>query len=173
MHVRWLRMQNPLKTPEPEKPLLPGQDHPGLGIGREMMALLQMTCVRLELDGIVVLPERLHNAALYFRRFRFLDPKLQGTLTAVLRDCREHKLAEVAWAVEAGGLLDGRTGKPLRWLPAEQVLARTGPALEWLESAEYRRQALEEMENCRFVLSSGDLALEEALRTSPGEGLKP
>jgi len=161
--VRWLRMQNPLRQAPAERPLLPGQDFPGLGLGRHMLALLQMICVRMDLDGMVALPERLHNAALYFRRFLFVDPKVQGTLVAILRDCRRHRLTELAWGVDLGGLYDLDTRKPFRWIPAEQVMARQGPAREYLDSEDYRRLAHEEMSRRHFRLSGGDLALEDAI----------
>jgi hypothetical protein len=162
LHVKWLRMQNPLAAPHPDKPLLPGQQFPGLGLGRELMALLQMMAVRLDLDGVVELPERLHNAVLYFVRFRFLDPVFQGTLTAILRDCLERNLSDLAWGVECGALLDRVTRKPFRWLPREQVLPRTGPALDWLESEEYLRRAKQAMDESSFLLSCGDIAGEMA-----------
>ncbi|HUU02592.1 MAG TPA: hypothetical protein VM425_14205 [Myxococcota bacterium] len=161
--VRWLRMQNLQAKPTPGYPLLPGQDYPGLGLGREMMALLQLICVRLDLDGVVELPERLHNAALYFRRFRFIDPEMQGVLTAILRDTRDRKLAEVAWGIELGGLLDLVSAKPYRWIAREQALARKGPLCEFLDSDEYRRRATVAMERSRFRLETGDLALDQVM----------
>lgn len=166
LHVRWLRMQNPLRQAPAERPLLPGQDFPGLGLGRHMLALLQLICVRMDLDGIVAVPERLHNAALYFRRFLFLDPLLQGTLVAILRDCRRHRLTELAWGMEIGALYDLEARKPFRWLPSEQVLARQGRAREYLNSALYRRRAHQEMSRRHFRLTGGDLALEDAITST-------
>lgn len=162
--VRWLRMQNPHARPSPSRPLLPGQDYPGLGLGREMMALLQLICVRLDLDGVVELPERLHNAALYFRRFRFIDPETQGRLTAILRDTRERKLAELAWGIEMGSLIDLNTGKSFRWIAREQVLIRQGPLRDFLDSDEYRRRAAQAMEHSHFSLETGDLALDQVMQ---------
>ncbi len=160
LHERWLRMQNPLQRPDPARPLLPGQSFPGLGIGREMLVLLQLISVRLGLDGVIELPERLHNAVLYFRHFRFVQPEVQGQLTAILRDTRERSLVELAWGVESGDLLDCRTGKPFRWIGAEQVLTRRGPVKTWIESDAYRERATEAMEQNRFRLSRGDLTVD-------------
>jgi len=162
LHVKWLRMQNPFARPPEGRTLFPGQAFPGLGLGREMMALLQMICVRLELDGVFELPERLHNAVLYFRRFRFLDPELQGVMTAILRDTQEHALVDLAWNVEYGNLTDLRTGKAFRWIPTEQVLPRTGPAREHLDSTAYRERATRALDAARFRLSSSDLAVDLA-----------
>ncbi len=160
LQVRWLRMQNPLQRPDPARPLLPGQSFPGLGIGREMLVLLQLISVRLGLDGMLELPERMHNAVLYFRHFRFVQPEMQGQLTAILRDTRDRSLYELAWGVESGDLLDCRSGKPFRWIGAEQVLARRGPVKTWIESAAYRERATEAMEQNRFRLSRGDLTVD-------------
>ncbi|HOX45161.1 MAG TPA: hypothetical protein PK668_16315 [Myxococcota bacterium] len=162
LNVKWLRMQNPFVQQPAERPLFPGQAFPGLGIGREMMALLQMICVRLELDGVYELPERLHNAVLYFRRFRFLDPELQGVMTAILRDTQQHQLVDLAWNVECGNLTDERTGRAFRWIPSEQVLPRTGPVRDFLDSPAYREQATRALERSRFRLASADLAVDLA-----------
>ncbi|MBW2701347.1 MAG: hypothetical protein JRF33_11045 [Deltaproteobacteria bacterium] len=158
LNVKWLRMQNPLAPVDQNKPLLPGQAFPGLGLGREMMALIQMICVRLDLDGVYELPERLHNASLYFRRFRFPDPEMQGRFTAILRDTQSRTLPELAWGVEYGMLTDLKSGKAFRWIPSEQVLARTGPVLDFLDGKDYRKRAKASMDACRFSLSEGDLA---------------
>ncbi|NMB76796.1 MAG: hypothetical protein GYA21_16895 [Myxococcales bacterium] len=173
LHVKWLRMQNPLAPPSPDKPLLPGQAFPGLGMGREVLSLLQMMAHRLDLDGVVEVPERLHNAALYFVRFRFLNPEEQGVFTSILRDTREHTLADLAWGVECGALLDLNSHKPFRWLPREQVLPRRGPVLEWLESAEYRDRARQAMERSRFQLSTGDITLDEVRAATGGSAENP
>ncbi len=168
LHVKWLRMQNTLLQPPPDKLLLPGQSFPSLGIGREMMVLIMLMCVRLNLDGVLELPERLHNAALYFRRFRFIDPEMQGILTAILRDTVDRNLADLAWGMEAGLLTHVESGKTFRWIPREQVLARTGPVLEFLESEEYRMRAREVMERNHFSLSRGELAQDLALSQKAG-----
>jgi hypothetical protein len=169
LHIKWLRMQNPLKQVKPDRPLLPGQDFVGLGLGREMMVLLQMVCNRLELDGIVELPERLHNAALYFKRFRFLEPQMQGILTAILRDTRGHSLVELAWGVEIGALIHKQTRKAYRWIAKEQVLPRTGPVLSYLDSEAYRTRARQVMDGNDFSLQTGDLALDQIME----EGKEP
>jgi hypothetical protein len=168
LHVKWLRMQNTLIETPPDKLLLPGQSFPSLGIGREMMVLIMLMCVRLNLDGVLELPERLHNAALYFRRFRFIDPEMQGILTAILRDTVDRNLGDLAWGMEAGLLTHVESGKTFRWIPREQVLARTGPVLEFLESEEYRTRAREAMERNHFSLSRGDLAQELAMTHAAG-----
>jgi hypothetical protein len=159
LNIKFLRMQNPFKQPAADRPLLPGQSFPGLGIGREMMTLLQLICVRLDLDGVLALPERLHNAVLYFRRYRFLDPDLQGIVTAILRDTREQDLNELAWGMEHGGLIDLNTNKPYRWIPSEQVLVRSGPLLAYLQAEEYLQQARNTMEHNRFMLTTSDPSL--------------
>ena len=161
--VRWLRMQNPLSKPSPGRPLLPGQDFPGLGLGREMLVLLQLICARLNLDGVIELPERIHNAAMYFKRFCFLDPEMQGILTAILRDTRDRKLAELAWGIELGLLIDQATSKPFRWIAKEQVLPRSGPICEYFNSPEYKVKARAAMEHHHFFLKAVDLADDQAI----------
>src|SRR5262249_38346807 len=42
LSIEWLLLQDPLGLPTPERPLLPGQDHPGLGALRLTMGILAM-----------------------------------------------------------------------------------------------------------------------------------
>jgi hypothetical protein len=163
LYVKWLRMQNPLATPKPDRRLLPGQKYPGLGLGREMMVLLQLICARLDLDGVVEKPERFHNAALYFHRFRFLDPKMQGILLAILRDTRHTSLANLAWGVELKKLIDLETKNPFQWEWKEQILPRTKHIQDYFKNDKYIFEVKKHMENRHFRLSTGDYGLDLAL----------
>jgi hypothetical protein len=129
LFIQWLRLQDPTRPFTAERPALPGQDHPGLGIGREVMGMFLGMADRLHFGGIVSCPEFAHNAVLYAAEFRFLDPAAQGRFEALREACAGVPLAELAWGVDRGCLLDETTGKCIVWSREEMVRAAE-PALQ-------------------------------------------
>lgn len=150
LYIQWLRLQDPSRPFAPDRPRLPGQDHPGLGIGREVMAMFLGMADRLRLAGIVSCPEFAHNAVLYKRTFRFFDPAAQGRFEALEAAAAGLRLADFAWAVEQGRVIDQETGRPFRWT-REEMVCPTSPLLrEHFESAVYHRRADEARRAARF-----------------------
>lgn len=138
--VSWLCMQDPRAEFSPRKPPMPNQGHPGLGLGREMLELLLLIAERLDKSALVNRPMHLHNARYYHHKFRFLDPRMEGRLAAILRDTADVSLADASWAMHLECLLDARTKEPLRWEGREQVFPMTDELRHYFESPEYRRE---------------------------------
>ncbi|MHB2019129.1 MAG: hypothetical protein ACYCW6_19440, partial [Candidatus Xenobia bacterium] len=113
--VEWLLLQNPRASFSAERPRLPGQEHPGLGIGYELGLLFVLAAERLHQDGLWTCPQFYHNARLYHERFHFVDPEMEGTLLALERDGSGHTLAELSWAVHLGLVRNRATGACLEW----------------------------------------------------------
>jgi acetoin utilization deacetylase AcuC-like enzyme len=76
--IEWLLLQDPRARPDPARPLLPGQRHPGLGCLRIVVGMLVMACERLGLDGLTFVPSQLHVAARGRALGTFLDPVDEG-----------------------------------------------------------------------------------------------
>ncbi len=70
--VEWLMMQDPRK--EPNRPLLPDQEAPGLGCSLDILGMLVMAAERLGVDGVVFNPARFHIAWMARGKAEFLDP---------------------------------------------------------------------------------------------------
>ena len=60
--LEWLLLQDPSVAFSLERPKLPGQDHPGLGIAIEVQEILIRVCHRLSLEGIWHRPAHYHVA---------------------------------------------------------------------------------------------------------------
>jgi len=129
LFIQWLRLQDPTRSFTAERPSLPGQDHPGLGVGREVMEMFLGMADRLHFGGIVSCPEFAHNAVLYAAEFRFLDPAAQGRFDALREACAGLPLTELAWGVDRGCLLDDATGASVAWA-REEMVRPTDPALQ-------------------------------------------
>ena len=113
LFINWLSLRNPRMPVNPRRPLLPGQDVPGLGLMREAAEILLMMARRLELAGIAFCPAHYHLAASAEVPFRFLDPARQGRFEAMRRDLGHLPLGEVSRAVAAQRVL--LDGAPYQW----------------------------------------------------------
>ena len=100
--IEWLQMQNPLADFSRQRPPLPGQHRPGLGVGEQVMTILYNTCKRLHLGALVTVPAYFHNAFFYSEVFEYFDPRTQGYFLALCRDLLPQTRASVgaaSWAL--------------------------------------------------------------------------
>jgi hypothetical protein len=134
----WLVLSNPDKDFPVDRPRLPGQLRPGLGLLDEMFVFLRAFSRELAVDGILDVPEHYHTALFYSRYFRYLDPVVEGRLQAIDRDLSGAPLALVSDAIKRGCLVDLSDGSPLPWQPTEQVMTERGPLGRFLRSQEYQ-----------------------------------
>jgi acetoin utilization deacetylase AcuC-like enzyme len=141
LRIEWLLLQNPREAFTPARPRLPGQEHPGLGMLRDVIALLIVACERLQLDGVLWVPAHYHTAAQGRRTSRFLHPADEGLFRALEPVLAGLPLPAAAFAVERGQVLDGATGTPLVWHPMQVVVPASDRLRQQLEADEYRRQA--------------------------------
>ena len=135
----WLCMQHPKGEFSARKPPMPDQVYPGLGLGREMLEIFVLIAQRLGKTALVNRPMHLHNARYYHHKFRFLDPRMEGRLAAILRDTDGVSMADASWALHLGFLRDLRTGEAVRWEGREQVFPMCDDLRAYFESREYRR----------------------------------
>lgn len=134
----WLVLSNPDKDFPVDRPRLPGQIRPGLGLLDEVFHLPRSFARDLAVDGILDVPEHFHTALFYTRYFQYLDPAAQGRFQAISRDLAGVPLALASEAIRMGCLVDLATGQPMPWEPSEQVSTERGPLRRFLGSQEYR-----------------------------------
>lgn len=137
LFIEWLLLQDPTARFRLSRPPLPGQEHPGLGIARELQEILFQACRRLGLAALMDRPSHFHNAAYCEGEWRFLDPEVEGRFRAIRAIFATSELYEATWAVERGELELG-DGTPVPWLPGDHVLPVSPHLSAWLEAARYR-----------------------------------
>lgn len=153
LRAEWLLLQNPRAAFTAERPPLPGQRHPGLGLLGDVMALLVIACDRLHLDGVVFVPAHYHVAVQGRRLLRFASPAHEGRFRAVSAALAGLPLAAASAAVEAGRLRDAETGRPLRWEPMPMLIPVSERARAATGGEEYDRLAAGGAEAHRFELA--------------------
>jgi acetoin utilization deacetylase AcuC-like enzyme len=137
LSLEWLLLQDPSRELPPGRVRLPEQEHPGLGLGREIVEMLRQSCVRLELDGIVINPSHYHIAAAGNDELLFVDPAVQGRFDAIRAALAGHTLAAASEIADRGTARDAG-GEPLRWNPTDCVAPVSERLRRYFESPAYR-----------------------------------
>jgi acetoin utilization deacetylase AcuC-like enzyme len=120
LFVHWLSLRNPRAQFTAQRPQLPGQEVPGLGMAREWGQLLARMAKRLGLSGVAFRPAHFHTAYAARHELAFVDPVRQGRFEALLRDTASFPLLEVIRALEEGRIL--LDDAPYAWEPGEMAL---------------------------------------------------
>jgi acetoin utilization deacetylase AcuC-like enzyme len=137
LEVEWLLLQNPREAFSPAHPLLPGQQHPGLGLLPEFFGWLMGICEMLSLDGVAFRASHYHIAALARRHARFLQPRHEALYRAIEKLCQGLSVGEVSRAIAEGRILASPGGPALTWEGWPMVLPATPRLREKLEGAGY------------------------------------
>jgi len=131
------------RTKLAQRPRLPGQEVPGLGLARETGTMLARMAIRLGLGGVAFRPAHYHTAYAARHAFTFVDPERQGRFEALVRDLADAPLLEATIAVDEGRVL--LDGAPYAWEADEMVYwLRESPA----DAGEVER----ERERVKFTL---------------------
>ncbi len=144
LYVHWLTLRNPRAHFSEDRPRLPGQEVPGLGLSKEITELLGRIAVRLGLEGLVFRPASYYLAYGGRETLRFLDPVRQGQFEALAELLKGMPLIDATRAVMEGRVrLDGQ---PYQWQTEEMV--------KWVEPRPDDRAAIEaEKARCKFTLA--------------------
>ncbi len=148
LFVNWLSLRNPRAKFSAQRPQLPGQEVPGLGLSREMSQMLGLMARRLVLDGVAFRPSWYHMAFAARHTARFVTAARQGRFEAVARDFKSMPLLEITHALASGRVR--LNGEPYAWEPEEMI--------QWLNRSEDPLATAEiavERERCHFTLGDG------------------
>ncbi|HEY9422234.1 MAG TPA: histone deacetylase, partial [Thermoanaerobaculia bacterium] len=152
LSIEWLLLQNPRARFTPDRPQLPGQTHPGLGMLHDIIAMLVLVCDRLQLDGLIFVPSHFHVASHGRKTMRFLRPEDEGLYRAFEKTFEGVPLAEAAKAVLAGRVVDARTGAPLVWHPVPMIFPVSGRLKEMVQGEGYEKKVAAEMVRQELVV---------------------
>ncbi len=151
--IHWLVLSSPDGTFTVDRPRLPGQEKPGLGLLNPTIMLLKTFSRELSVDGVLDVPDHFHTALFYSRDFLYLDPEAEGRFLAIARDLSGVPLALASDAILEGCLVDRTTGAPIPWPVAEQVMAWRGPLRRFFRSPSYREARNRALADHRFVVN--------------------
>jgi acetoin utilization deacetylase AcuC-like enzyme len=134
LFVHWMTLRHPLAGFRADRPPLPGQEVPGLGLAREASLMLVQMARRLELSAVALRPAWFHVAHSARRVFHFADADRQGRFLALDRAMADTSLKTATHAVAQGRVL--LNGAPYSWEPDLMLRLVDGPGPEDDESTE-------------------------------------
>ncbi|MEO6953916.1 MAG: histone deacetylase [Polyangia bacterium] len=133
--VHWLSLRNPRAVFSPDRPALPGQVVPGLGLARDMGQLLGAMAYRLDLPSVSLRPSWFHTAFAARQHFRFIDLARQTRFVDLIGDLRAYPLADITRALAEGRVrLDG---EPYAWEPELMIYRPDQPPPDLLATVEH------------------------------------
>ena len=153
--IEYTYLQNPRREFRPERPKLPNQHYPGLGIGSEFITMLAQCAESHQRDIILNFPESFHNAWIYQNRARmlFFHPLAHAFMTALFTDLQSDiadTFSGVAWAAHEGRIFFGDT--KLIWPLWEQVLPTSSKTKAFFKGqhADIVKEALKIVDRPKF-----------------------
>jgi len=152
--IEWLLMQNPRAEFGPYRRPLPGQQHPGLGMLKDILGWLVVVSEILELDGIYYAPSTYHVAAQSRSVVRFLHPRHEARFRALEELLVGMTLAEASRRVEDGEVIDDATGEPLEWEAWPMVLPESDRLRDRVYGERYEAEVEEERARCSYRLGT-------------------
>jgi len=120
--IDWMCMQNPTVQFDDERKKLPGQKFPGLGFSHVAIELLLNMNWRLNLAGLINIPEHYHNAKFYSKIFKYINPETQAKYLALNRDLKHLPVDVATWAIHWGCVNDKKANQPFKWIVDKQIV---------------------------------------------------
>ncbi len=140
LSIEWLLIQDARSSFEMNRPLLPGQKHPGLGLLRETTAVFIVLAERLDLDGLIFTPSHYHLAAMARPLGWCPDPEGEGRHRAVASLLEGMRPREATQVLESGGVWDDASGEVFRWRPNQVIIPVSRRMKEYFASAQFEEQ---------------------------------
>ncbi|EFA77362.1 hypothetical protein PPL_12574 [Heterostelium album PN500] len=133
---------DPKKQFSNDRPPLPGQQYPGLGIAKQMDQLLVQAATKSNRDCLLNTPYRFYNAFMYqSREYFFVDPSIQSFFLSLLGDLEpaieQLGLAPVSWAFEFGCVKERSTGNRVTWEFHKQIRPLSNKLKAYFTSTDY------------------------------------
>jgi hypothetical protein len=136
--IEWLSAKNPMKKFDDHKPQLPGQENPGLGVLRFCFRVLYIIAKLVYKDGFIDIPNHMHGAIMYSRKFKFFDPVHEGIIRAIIRDMEKYSLNDISWGIITETIIDLEKNKHVVYAPGPQIHYVSRRMKKYFKSKKYK-----------------------------------
>ena len=148
--IDWLLFQNPRAAFVPERPRLPGQRYPGLGILRTAVTAIIELARQVGKEAVVNIPEYYHNAVLYHPAFRFFSAYVEGRFLKLMLSLRNLSLADASHYVAEQKVWNVTKQEQFVWKPHEQILPLSDRIKKYFQSEIYQVKVKEAETQTQF-----------------------
>jgi hypothetical protein len=149
--LEWLTIQNPLLLFSVKRPPLPGQKHPGLGVGKKVVDLFVNLARLLRKDGLLAFPAYFHNALLFSRYFHFLNPEKAAEILAIEKAFPRIPFKHLAWIVYLN-CLKLANGDTYEWKAEELIYPLNKTLKDYFDSKSYKRRLKQTLKSRSFTI---------------------
>ena len=149
--LEWLTLQNPLEEFNDKSIPLPGQMRPGLSLSKKVMDTFIYLARLTRKDCLLAFPAFFHNALLFSRYFRFMNPEKEGEVAAIRKAFSHMPFKQLAWVVHLN-CLRRKDGSVYEWRSEEQVYPLNGSLKDYFESRDYRDRVKAAQRGLEFVV---------------------
>lgn len=149
--MEWLTLQNPRMKFSTENTPLPGQNYPGLRLGKKFFDLFEYLARLNKNDGLLAYPAYFHNALLFLRGFYFVNPAKKAEVQAIRSCCSNVPFKELAWIVNLGCLRD-KNDEIYEWKAEEMVSPLNRELKAYFSSNAYEDIVKESQEDMSFEI---------------------
>jgi len=146
----WLTLQNPLKSFSHGEYPFPGQEHPGLKLGKKVLDIFIYLARLINYDGILAFPAYFHNALLFSRYFHFFNPEKEGEILAIRKSFRRIPLRELAWIIHLD-CLRKKNGDIYEWKAEEQVFPINKDLKKYFATKSYKGRVKAALEQQSYI----------------------
>ncbi len=139
--IEWLLSQNPTADASSDRPLLPGQTHPGLGCLTKIIGLLFMVCDRQKFDAIGFNPAHYHVCFLAKGQGCFEKPAEEARFRVAQNMTAGLNIQQASQMLNQGIVVGEQT---MKWIPARMIIPISEAAVAHFQSIDYQT----EVEKC-------------------------
>jgi hypothetical protein len=149
--IEWLTLQNPLLDFSKNRIPLPGQNRPGLNLGKKVLDIFIHLARANGNDGIIVFPAYFHNALLFSRSFCFVDPEKEGEVRSIKKLFPGISFKQLAWIIHLE-CLRTESGEVYKWNAKEQVFFLNKRMKNCFESKKYQKAVKKKEKSSSFTI---------------------
>ncbi|MCB1190168.1 MAG: hypothetical protein H7A23_10810 [Leptospiraceae bacterium] len=122
VYIDWLLTQNiKMGKLKGKKALFVGQEYPGLNVFLEIQKFIYKLMVIIGAHGVFNVPEYFHDAVLFHKNFRFVDPEKEGNFRAVIKSFTKVSLRTISECIHSGKVKNSVTGEVYKWKNGEML----------------------------------------------------
>lgn len=144
IYIDWLLTQNVrMGKLEGKKKLFDGQEYPGLNIFKEVTKFILRISREIGAHGMFNVPEYFHDAVLFHKNFRFLDPKKEGMFQSLIHTFKSYSLHVLSDLIHSNRIYDEVEGKVYNWKHGEMFFTESSDVKNMIFDKKY----YEEMEH--------------------------
>jgi hypothetical protein len=149
--LEWLTLQNPLQEFSQERTPLPGQNHPGLNLGKKVLDIFVYLARLNRKDGLLACPAYFHNALLFMRQLKFINPEKEGEVHAIRKSFPDVSFKDLAWIVHLN-CLRWEDGKIYEWKAEKQVYSLNKTIKKYFDDKAYKERVKNTQKNLSFTI---------------------